>query len=167
MQFGDIMSCVACEKQQQQQQPHQNQHNFNNRKQTGSNSSQQLLKLKKDYEKFFQKYQSISVSSNLNNLVNHPIIEAKPDELINTIGQLISCIGCRTSVERFYKQLVAKQQNHSVSLTLSSSANSKRTQKLTNFALDPLLINQNGNLTLKKSLMLNPMLIFKLLYING
>jgi hypothetical protein len=30
-------------------------------------------------------------------------IEAKPSDLMNTLGQLVPCIGCRTSVERFYK----------------------------------------------------------------
>ena len=166
MQFDDIMSCLACEKQQQQQQHQhhhqQQQHSFNQK----NEANNYLLKLKKDYEKFFQKYQSIN---NLNTNISPgnggcggrpavaTLIEAKPDELVNTISQLVPCIGCRTSVERFYKQLVAKQQ-------ISSN---KKLLKSTNFALDPFLINQNGNLTLKKSVMLNPMLIFKLLYING
>ena len=162
MEFDDIMSCLACEKQQQQHHhQQQQQHSFNQK----NEANNYLLKLKKDYEKFFQKYQSIN---NLNTNISPngscggrptvaTLIEAKPDELMNTISQLVPCIGCRTSVERFYKQLVAKQQ-------ISSN---KKLLKCSNFALDPFLINQNGNLTLKKSVMSNPMLIFKLLYING
>ena len=39
------------------------------------------------------------------NDINHNsyTIEAKPNDLMNTLGQLVPCIGCRTSVERFYK----------------------------------------------------------------
>lgn len=72
-------------------------------------------------------------------------IEAKPVDLMNTLAQLVPCIGCRTSVERFYKQL--------------------RNRQAVSQALDPFLINLNGNLTVKNSILLNPLLFYELFYV--
>lgn len=157
MQFDEIMSSLASEKQ----------NNFTQKNELNN----YLLKLKKDYEKFLQKYESINTYCSDNNKtnLNHDAgnteinktlssitsIEAEPNKLIDTINQLVPCIGCRASVERFYKQLVVKQ-----------TAN-KRFQKIGNLTLDPFLINQNGNLSLKKAILLSPMSIFKIFYING
>lgn len=154
MQFDEIMSSLACEKQ----------HNFSQKNELNN----YLLKLKKDYEKFLQKYESINTySSNKTNFNSHDdenkeinaspidLIEAEPDKLISTINQLVPCIGCRSSVERLYKQLVVKQTTN------------KRFQKIGNLTLDPFLINQNGNLSLKRAILLSPMSIFKIFYING
>ena len=167
MQFDEIMSSLASEKQQSFYQKN----DLNN----------YLLKLKKDYEKFLSKYESINTytvpstvkpnnvtnnnsepcnmpsqlgtANNNNNLASITSIEARSNELINTINQLIPCIGCRAAVERFYKQLIEKQSN------------SKRARG--SFTLDPFLINSNGNISLKKNILLSPMSVFKIFYING
>lgn len=161
MQFDEIMSSLACE----------NQRNFSQKNELNT----YLLKLKKDYEKFLQKYKTLgtytsstmtdtipadtveikhnSEAQNSNSQTSLTSIEAVPNELMSTINQLIPCIGCRASIERFYKNLRTKQTG---------------SKKNSNSTLDPFLINStNGNLSLKKAILLNPMSIFKLFYING
>lgn len=99
---------------------------------------------KKEYESFLIKY---------NKLINSSFtLEAKQIDLMNTLSQLVPCIGCRTSVERFYKQLT----------TTTTATN----QTVSQVALDPFCINLNGNLTVNKSIMLNAISFYELFYSN-
>jgi hypothetical protein len=79
-------------------------------------------------------------------------IEAKRDELIATISNLIGCIGCRVSVERFYKQLIK---------------NSEIISKI-NETIYPILIDSNENLTLNGNLFLvDPFKLYSIFYLNN
>ena len=98
---------------------------------------------KKEYESFLNKY---------NKLINSSFtLEAKQIDLMNTLSQLVPCIGCRTSVERFYKQLTTK---------------TNQKEQVSQVALDPFCINLNGNLTVNKSIMLNATSFYELFYSN-
>ncbi len=79
-------------------------------------------------------------------------IEAKRDELIATIANLVGCIGCRVSVERFYKQL---------------SKNSEIISKI-NETIYPILIDSNENLILNGNLFLvDPFKLYSIFYLNN
>jgi hypothetical protein len=123
MQFGNVMSCLECERIKQE------------------------TNKKKEYESFLIKY---------NKLINSSFtLEAKQIDLMNTLSQLVPCIGCRTSVERFYKQLTT---------TTTTATNQK--EQVSQVALDPFCINLNGNLTVNKSIMLNAKSFYELFYSN-
>ena len=97
----------------------------------------------------------------------HPRIVAAQNDLISTLSKLVSCIGCRTSVERFYKQLVAANNSRRLNLTQLDKAMRKKS----NFggggsALDPFIIRSNGDLTLKRSVLMDPQLVYNLFYLN-
>ncbi len=93
---------------------------------------------------------SSSSSSSSNTKIN--FIEAKRDDLMSTISKLIGCIGCRVSVERFYKQL---------------SKNSEIISKI-NETIYPILIDSNENLTLNSSLFLvDPFKLYSIFYLNN
>ena len=78
----------------------------------------------------------------------HPRIVATQNDLMSTLSKLVSCIGCKTSVEKFYKQLVVAN---------NSGASS---------ALDPFIILSNGDLTMKRSVLMDPLSVYKLFYLN-
>jgi hypothetical protein len=94
----------------------------------------------------------------------HPRIVATQNDLMNTLSKLVSCIGCRASVERFYKQLVAANNGRRVNL-LNLDKNMQRKNQFGS-ALDPFIIRSNGNLTIKRSAMMDPQLVYKLFYLN-
>jgi hypothetical protein len=101
---------------------------------------------------------------------------------------MVSCIGCKTSVERFYKQLVwannsrqvnllnldKNMQRKNVSYSYSGSGNGGSRGGFSagigmggnSSALDPFIIKANGNLHLKKSFLMDPLSIYKLFYLN-
>ena len=160
MQFEDMTSCFECEKQQQITQT-----NFGKLSDQTNGIS---MRFKKDYDLFLHKYNQLMPSSEScggggGSNKNEPAIlfEAKPLDLQNTLGQLMPCIGCRASVERFYKQLV-QQLKHT-----NTGKQRKNAEKKFSYALDPILIDSQGNLTLKKALLQNPVSIFKLFYKDG
>ncbi len=115
-----------------------------------------LFNLKKNYEKFLHKYESLcemksfppsKSSKDTENVILKPL-EAKSTDLINNINKLIPCIGCRTSVERYYTSLIEMDRNkYSI--------------------LDPFLITKNGDFTLNNQIIFDPLSIFKLFYVNG
>jgi hypothetical protein len=72
--------------------------------------------------------------------------EVNMNELINTFNQTIPCITCRSTTEKLYKQLISNKEESSMSL-------------------DPLVIESNGVLKVKPSLM-NPKSLFNLFKIN-
>jgi len=112
--------------------------------------------LKKDYEKFQHKYESIcEMRSSPGKKSNkeyvsfaYKRVEAEPADLIDTLNKLVPCIGCRTSVERFYTSLIEMNRSE-------------------DSILDPFSINENGNLSLSNAMLSNPLSIYKLFYING
>lgn len=159
MQFDEIMASLACE----------NQQIFNQKTELNN----YLAKLKKDYERFLQKYESINnhtstgtnetgqtlpndnctARTNNTSSVSVTSVEAEPNELMATLNQMIPCISCRGSVERFYKQIIQRQWIQK--------------RKVGSLTLDPFVINYNGNIALKRTVLLCPMSIFKIFYING
>ena len=122
-----------------------------NRSSTNSSSnsnSKKVSKTKKNNET--SKSAENKSSANINCKLN--FIEARHDELIGTISTLIGCIGCRVSVERFYKQLIK---------------NSEIISKL-NETIYPILIDANENLTLNSSLFLvDPFKLYSIFYLNN
>ena len=111
---------------------------------------------KKDYELFMRNYsllinnyqQSSSISSSINDYLNSKI-RFKTTDLLNSIQQLVTCIGCRTSVEKFYKQL---------------NSSSKFNNKTIISALDPLNIHVNdGYIDLNENY-INPKSLYNLFY---
>jgi hypothetical protein len=122
-----------------------------------------------------------------------PRLIATQNELMSTLSKMVSCIGCRTSVERFYKQLVCANNSRQVNL-LNLDKNMQRKNVSYSYsgsgnggnggrggrggfsagmgmggnasALDPFIIRANGNLTLKKSFLMDPLSIYKLFYMN-
>ena len=96
---------------------------------------------KKDYELFVKNYSLLFIEE-------EDKIKFKTNDLLNSIQQSVACIGCRTSVEKFYKQL--------------SSSTSKRI----NYSLNPLNINVNdGYIYLNKDY-INPKSLYSLFYSN-
>ena len=92
------------------------------------------------------------------------VLEAKPADLLNTISQVVTCIGCRTSVERFYRQLVQQQvqkcsAEHDPTVNVNVMACNTK-------VLDPIVVNSNGSLTLKQSLADRPASLYSLFYLN-
>ena len=118
-----------------------------------------------------------------------PRIVATQNEVMSTLSKMVSCIGCRTSVERFYKQLVCANNSRQVNL-LNLDKNMQRKNVSYSYsgsgnggggrggfsagmgmggnssALDPFIIKANGNLTLKKSFLMDPLSIYKLFHLN-
>jgi hypothetical protein len=72
--------------------------------------------------------------------------EINLNELINTFNQTIPCITCRSTTEKLYKQITSNKQESSL-------------------CLDPLVIESNGVLKVKPSLM-NSKSLFNLFKIN-
>ncbi len=107
MEFEDVFDniCRSCEKQQQL-----------------LFSSKQDAKLKKDYDSFLNKYAKLLATTN-----NTPskLIKSEQVTLIKQLAKLINCIGCRSSIERFYKQLA----------TAKSAASDQSTGKNNSFDL--------------------------------
>ena len=103
---------------------------------------------KKDYENFLKNYSLLR---------NKSRIKFKTNDLLNSIQQLISCIGCRTSVEKFYKQLIS-----------SSSKFFNANNCCLNTALDPLQIDvTEGFIYLNNDYMKNSKSLYNLFYIHG
>ena len=131
-----------------------------------NNNELENLNKTKDYEVFLNKYHRLKPKEN--DAADKPnvnssscsgsmsLIESKEMDLTNTLSSLISCVGCRTSVERFYKKLIYSSQLKQSKFSTSSSY----------LPLDPFIIKQNGNITVKKSLLANPELVYKLFYMN-
>ena len=113
--------------------------------------------------------------------LKRPRIVATQCNLMHTLSKLVSCIGCRTSVERFYKQLVVANNSRQVNLLHLDKNMQRKSQSYAGgkgrmsyagggggsaSALDPFLIRSNGDLTIKKSVLMDPQLIYKLFYLN-
>ena len=102
----------------------------------------------------------------------HPRIVGTQNDLMSTLSKLVSCIGCKTSVERFYKQLVAANNSRRLNLmNLDKNMRKKLSYGRSNnggagSALDPFIIRSNGDLTLKRSILMDPQSVYKLFYLN-
>jgi hypothetical protein len=116
-------------------------------------SSTSLLSSSKNYERL----DDFDSSSSLLH------IQVKPCDLLNTLSQMVSCIGCRASVERFYKQIAQKQHDQSSGSSNCSISNNKYSFK---YMLDPFVLGAHGCLTLRPSF-INPFAIYSLFYANG
>lgn len=136
MEFDDLFNnlCKSCEKQQ--------------------SSSKQDLKIKKDYEAFLNKYSNLL--SNSNNSSLSKLIRLDQANLMKQLSKLINCIGCRTSIERFYKQLVK----------LTASTVNENNNKFST-AIDPFFIDPNGYLTIKENIINDPSTVYSLFYLNS
>ena len=101
---------------------------------------------KKDYEQFIKNYSLLIVEEDKEGDLNSKI-KFKTNDLLNSIQQLVTCIGCRTSVEKYYKQLLSTSKN-------------------INYSLNPLNININdGYIYLNKDY-INPKSLYNLFYSN-
>jgi hypothetical protein len=126
LQFSDIFnSCAKCERNNQQQQQLQS-----------HKQQQQQLTASPDYELFLSKYNLImsksketAASAATTAAAVSAEIETTKSNLLNTISStnLISCVGCRASIERFYTKLLANNFHN---------------------CLHPIRIKSNGNLAL-------------------
>jgi hypothetical protein len=106
------------------------------------------LNKKKDYEQFIKNYSLLIVEEEEEKGDLNSKIKFKINDLLNSIQQLVTCIGCRTSVEKYYKQLLST------------------TSKNINYSLNPLNININdGYIYLNKDY-INPKSIYNLFYSN-
>jgi hypothetical protein len=102
---------------------------------------------KKDYEQFIKNYSLLIVEEDKEEDLNSKI-KFKTNDLLNSIQQLVTCIGCRTSVEKYYKQLL-----------LSTSKN-------INYSLNPLNININDGYIFLNKDYINPKSLYNLFYSN-
>jgi hypothetical protein len=108
---------------------------------------------KKEYDNFLIKYKKIFNHSDTK--VNLNKIRIESNSLLSTLGQLVPCVGCRTGVERFYKQV-----------TNSCVFPQDNQVEVLSFALDPLVIDKSGYLTINAK-SFNPKALFELFYMHG
>jgi hypothetical protein len=176
MQINDV-ECIECEKIKYTSTLQQ----LTNTKNSNNNTR------KKEYDSFILKYKKIFPSANtIAQNINK--IKIKSSDLLNTLTQLVPCIGCRTSVERFYKQLLSStndliSNNDRINSRLNDLNGDNNCNILNNdefsfddmlcnnknvlsFALDPLVIYKNGYLSINENLF-NSKSLFELFYMHG
>jgi hypothetical protein len=144
MQISDLQ-CATCEQIKYSS-------NFN----TNSNNNR-----KKEYDNFLIKYKKIFNHSD--NQVNLNKIKIKSSTLLSTLAQLVPCVGCRTGVERFYKQLT---NNNTTEDLLQMLENQSGDSEILSLALEPLVISGNGYLTINENAF-NARALFDIFYMHG
>ncbi|CAF0911716.1 unnamed protein product [Brachionus calyciflorus] len=109
------------------------------------NSLEKMFKSNKEYTNFLNKYTKLkqSISS------QDELLTTTKTDLMNTISSLVSCVGCRASLERFYR-------NQTHKLTRNNSSN--------NFSnvIYPFLIKSNDTLTLNRCILNDPFKLYSI-----
>jgi hypothetical protein len=95
------------------------------------------------------------------------LIVCNLSDIINSLSQLVSCIGCRTSAERFYKLLTVQQDEIANERQRTNKINSDESHISELSALYPLVINVNGDLTICESLTKDPLHVYQILNTHG
>ncbi|RNA20840.1 gametogenetin-binding 2-like [Brachionus plicatilis] len=106
------------------------------------NKMEQTFKTDEDYILFLNKYSRIKSSSS-----ESQWLTASKADLINAVSSLVSCVGCRTSLERFYR-----------------SQTNKLVKKSHNFSsvIYPFLIKSNDSISLCSNILDSPFKLFSI-----
>ena len=119
-----------------------------------SDYDEMTRKKEKEYEAFLVKY---------HNLLDHyestsieKLIKSEQATVLNQAAQVVSCIGCRTSIERFYKHLIK----------YTTGSKKKNNDTTTSCALDPFVIDMHGDLTINESFWHDPFQVYTFFYLK-
>jgi hypothetical protein len=112
-----------------------------------------------EYKTFLKKYRILF--NDIDNL--NSILVVKEIDLVNTISKYLNCIGCRRETVNIYEKI--KCLNKGTCLENMTENDLFQTKCAIN-ALDPMYVDTNGDLKLKKDL-INPSFLYLLFNMQG
>ena len=143
LKFKDLMSCLACEQSVANDYDDDTCSLSSEISRTSSgNKRRGSLSRSKEYDEFMRRLKESKLSA-----TNDDRLSIHINEAMKNVSKSVSCISCRTAVERLAKQIMpSSSDNYSL-------------------ALDPIRLNGAGMISLKPSL-LDPDALYSLLYID-